>query len=238
MLTIRLFWQPHLFAGETRVSYRTFREPVGSYLCFAEATCCSRPQLQGSFLINFFSSSTDKRKIPGVSVKRGFRRRSGVLQRAGSGWKRDPLHFSSQSLQSGCSFELVFLLVPSQVLVFCTTARITALLAEFYKKLGMNTLEIHSRKSQSFRNKVSDEFRKSPGGVIMFTSDVSARGVDYPDVTLVLQVPSLNHISVLCSCMPCVAWVLYFANIRAFSFSTLDDISADRNSSRTRAVRS
>jgi superfamily II DNA/RNA helicase len=80
------------------------------------------------------------------------------------------------------------------VLVFCTTARVTALFAEFYKKLGMNTLEIHSRKSQSFRTKVSDEFRNHPGGVIMFTSDVSARGVDYPDVTLVLQVLSLDHV--------------------------------------------
>jgi len=75
-----------------------------------------------------------------------------------------------------------------KVLVFCTTARVTALFAELYKKMGMNTLEIHSRKSQSFRTKVSDEFRKHEGGVIMFTSDVSARGVDYPDVTLVLQV--------------------------------------------------
>ena len=76
------------------------------------------------------------------------------------------------------------------MLVFCTTARVTALFAEFYKNLGMNTLEIHSRKSQSFRTKVSDEFRNHSGGVIMFTSDVSARGVDYPDVTLVLQVLS------------------------------------------------
>ncbi|KAH8934145.1 hypothetical protein BDL97_18G067700 [Sphagnum fallax] len=75
-----------------------------------------------------------------------------------------------------------------KVLVFCTTARVTALMAELYKKLGLNTLEIHSRKSQVFRTRVSDEFRKSRGGVIMFTSDVSARGVDYPDVTLVVQV--------------------------------------------------
>ncbi|CAK9864690.1 unnamed protein product [Sphagnum jensenii] len=75
-----------------------------------------------------------------------------------------------------------------KVLVFCTTARVTALMAELYKKLGLNTLEIHSRKSQVFRTRVSDEFRKSRGGVIMFTSDVSARGIDYPDVTLVVQV--------------------------------------------------
>lgn len=124
------------------------------------------------------------------------------------------------------------------MLVFCTTARVTALFAELYKKLGMNTLEIHSRKSQTFRTKVSDEFRNHPGGVIMFTSDVSARGVDYPDVTLVLQVPSLDHTWVLCSCMPPMPWVLYFAYTGASSFSALDDISAGRNTIRTRAVHS
>ncbi|CAM6120446.1 unnamed protein product [Calypogeia fissa] len=74
-----------------------------------------------------------------------------------------------------------------KVLVFCTTARSTALMAELSTKLGLNTLEIHSRKSQGYRTRVSDTFRNSEGGVIMFTSDVSARGVDYPDVTLVIQ---------------------------------------------------
>ena len=48
-------------------------------------------------------------------------------------------------------------------------------------------LEIHSRKSQSAREKASAAFRNAPEG-ILFTSDVSARGVDYPDVTLVAQV--------------------------------------------------
>ncbi|KAE8709431.1 DEAD-box ATP-dependent RNA helicase 25 [Hibiscus syriacus] len=50
----------------------------------------------------------------------------------------------------------------------------------------MNVREIHSRKSQNYRTKVSDEFRKTKG-LILVTSDVSARGVDYPDVTLVIQ---------------------------------------------------
>lgn len=38
------------------------------------------------------------------------------------------------------------------------------------------------------RTKVAGQFRQG-SGLTMFTSDVSARGVDYPDVTLVLQVP-------------------------------------------------
>ena len=71
--------------------------------------------------------------------------------------------------------------------MFCTTAMVTRLVAELLAELNMNVREIHSRKSQSYRTKVSDEFRKSKS-LILVTSDVSARGVDYPDVTLVIQV--------------------------------------------------
>uniref|UniRef100_A0A0C9S689 ATP-dependent RNA helicase n=1 Tax=Wollemia nobilis TaxID=56998 RepID=A0A0C9S689_9CONI len=74
-----------------------------------------------------------------------------------------------------------------KVLVFCTTAMVTRLVAEVLSELKLNVREIHSRKSQGYRTRVSDEFRKSKG-LILVTSDVSARGVDYPDVTLVIQV--------------------------------------------------
>ncbi|GMI98455.1 PIGMENT DEFECTIVE 340 [Hibiscus trionum] len=77
--------------------------------------------------------------------------------------------------------------VDYKVLVFCTTAMVTKLVADVLRELNLNVREIHSRKSQSYRTKVSDEFRKSKG-LILVTSDVSARGVDYPDVTLVIQV--------------------------------------------------
>lgn len=74
-----------------------------------------------------------------------------------------------------------------QVIVFCTTARVTGLVARLLGELNLNIREIHSRKAQTYRTRVSDEFRKSKG-LILVTSDVSARGVDYPDVTLVIQV--------------------------------------------------
>ena len=76
-----------------------------------------------------------------------------------------------------------------KVIVFFTTARVTGFMAELFNKMGTfgNVLEIHSRKSQSARTKTSDEFRRR-SKVIMFTSDVSARGMDYPDVTFVVQV--------------------------------------------------
>ena len=91
-----------------------------------------------------------------------------------------------------------------KVIVFFTTARLTQLYSELVCGLqaanaegnapdlgflrATRILEIHSRKSQSHRTKVSDVFRDAAGGVCLFTSDVSARGMDYPDVTRVIQV--------------------------------------------------
>lgn len=51
----------------------------------------------------------------------------------------------------------------------------------------MNVREINSRKPQLHRTSVSDEFREAKQ-LILVTSDVSARGMNYPDVTLVIQV--------------------------------------------------
>jgi len=74
-----------------------------------------------------------------------------------------------------------------KVIVFFPTARFTALSAELFLAMGVSVLEIHSRKSQSHRKRVSDTFRQA-SEQILFTSDVSARGMDYPDVTSVIQV--------------------------------------------------
>jgi ATP-dependent RNA helicase MSS116, mitochondrial len=81
-----------------------------------------------------------------------------------------------------------------KIIVFFTTARLTGFMAELFNSLqnmkngsGNKILEIHSRKSQAARTKASDQFRAAKTA-IMFSSDVSARGLDYPDVTFVLQV--------------------------------------------------
>ncbi|KAK1948299.1 DEAD-box ATP-dependent RNA helicase 25 [Phytophthora citrophthora] len=75
-----------------------------------------------------------------------------------------------------------------KVIVFLPTARSAQFMAQLFQAAGFpNVLEMHSRKSQSARTKAADAFRKGKK-VIMFSSDVSARGVDYPDVSLVLQV--------------------------------------------------
>ena len=75
-----------------------------------------------------------------------------------------------------------------KIIVFFTTARLTQLASEIFNKIaGFDVMEIHSRKSQSHRTKVSARFREGRS-VIMFTSDVTARGMDYPDVSKVVQV--------------------------------------------------
>lgn len=79
----------------------------------------------------------------------------------------------------------------SKVIAFFPTANLVAFYAAILNdKLGHQVLEIHSRKSQSYREKASEAFRKSPSATLL-SSDVSARGVDYPDVSHVVQV-SLN----------------------------------------------
>ncbi|EPQ32295.1 uncharacterized protein PFL1_06833 [Pseudozyma flocculosa PF-1] len=85
----------------------------------------------------------------------------------------------------------------SKVIVFAPTTKMTQMLAEVLKDTqkilpaGRSTAlyEIHSKKDQNQRFKVSDRFRKDQSGAsILITSDVSARGVDYPGTSRVIQV--------------------------------------------------
>jgi ATP-dependent RNA helicase MSS116 len=76
-----------------------------------------------------------------------------------------------------------------KIIVFFTTANVTAYMGNLFQALNLDVLQIHSRLSQSARTKTSDNFRLGKDK-ILFSSDVSARGMDYPDVTFVLQVGS------------------------------------------------
>jgi len=79
----------------------------------------------------------------------------------------------------------------SRVIVFFPTARI----AQFYRSIfsrmdfSVEIFELHQKKSAVFRKKTQSRYRRCPGS-ILFTSDISARGVDYPDIGLVVQVGS------------------------------------------------
>ncbi|XP_057512753.1 probable DEAD-box ATP-dependent RNA helicase 48 isoform X1 [Actinidia eriantha] len=76
--------------------------------------------------------------------------------------------------------------VDYKVIVFCTTAMVTSLVFLLLREMKLNVREIHTRKPQLYRTRISDEFREAKR-LILVTSDVSARGMNYPDVTLVLQ---------------------------------------------------
>ena len=78
------------------------------------------------------------------------------------------------------------------VVFFPTTAQcqfFSHLFNEIYK---IPVLEIHSKKTQANGTKVSSNFRKFTKG-ILFTTDVSARGVDYPNVSHVIQYGSAEN---------------------------------------------
>ncbi|KAJ3110324.1 hypothetical protein HK100_003078 [Physocladia obscura] len=92
--------------------------------------------------------------------------------------------------------------VPARIVVFFNISKKTAYYAKVFQALPefanpsssnrdgkISLYELHARLEQQKRARVSDAFRAnthSPS--VLFTTDVSARGVDYPDVSLVIQV--------------------------------------------------
>jgi len=71
----------------------------------------------------------------------------------------------------------------SKTMVFFPTARATGLACALFKRAGLQAygqeiFEIHSRKSQGQRNAAAEAFKNAKGGVL-FSSDVTARGMDF-----------------------------------------------------------
>lgn len=85
----------------------------------------------------------------------------------------------------------------SKIMVFLQTTRMTLLYASVFKTLrrlypnpAFQQFDIHAQRTQDSRSKISKAFRTAGAGSVLFTTDVSARGVDYPDVSLVIQAGS------------------------------------------------
>jgi len=79
-----------------------------------------------------------------------------------------------------------------KVIVFFPTAKLVKFFATMLTSLDMPVWEMHSRLSQGSRNRVRQEFLQPlQQDRILLTSDVSARGVDYPDITHVIQVRNM-----------------------------------------------
>ncbi|KAF2036575.1 DEAD-domain-containing protein [Setomelanomma holmii] len=83
------------------------------------------------------------------------------------------------------------------IIYFNSTAEVTLAASVFYKLSGgfkrntplngIRAFEIHSKLSQAQRTRAADDFRHCNSG-ILFSSDVTARGMDFPNVTHVIQV--------------------------------------------------
>ena len=69
----------------------------------------------------------------------------------------------------------------SKVMVFLPTARSTGLAAEVFRNIqGLPPIiEIHSRKSQAARSKAAETFKNATSAILL-SSDVAARGMDFP----------------------------------------------------------
>lgn len=82
---------------------------------------------------------------------------------------------------------------PFKAIVYLNTTSLTELSGEIgfsRRREGMSNLPsytIHSKLSQVQRARASESFRKAKSG-ILFSSDVTARGMDFPNVTHVIQV--------------------------------------------------
>ncbi|KAJ4359668.1 uncharacterized protein N0V89_000224 [Didymosphaeria variabile] len=83
------------------------------------------------------------------------------------------------------------------IVYFNSTAEVTLAASVFYKLSGgfkrdkplhgMRAYEIHSKLSQGARTRAADDFRFCKSGVLL-SSDVTARGMDFPNVTHVIQI--------------------------------------------------
>ncbi|KAK0843396.1 hypothetical protein LTS02_016106 [Friedmanniomyces endolithicus] len=77
-----------------------------------------------------------------------------------------------------------------KAIIFGTTANGVGLMYDLFKNLlgrEIDVFELHSRLSQPARIRTTEEFKKAASG-LMFASDVIGRGMDFPNVDLVIQV--------------------------------------------------
>ncbi|KAL4932240.1 DEAD/DEAH box helicase [Aspergillus undulatus] len=77
----------------------------------------------------------------------------------------------------------------SKIIVFGVTANMVSLFAAAFSKglTPLKVFEIHSRLTQVGRTRTTQQFKEANSG-ILFASDVIGRGMDFPNVDLVIQV--------------------------------------------------
>jgi ATP-dependent RNA helicase MSS116 len=80
-----------------------------------------------------------------------------------------------------------------KMMIFLVSAVFTSFMADLARSATDLFIEdMHSKKTQAYREHSARNFSRAKKAVL-FTSDVSARGVDYPNVTLVMQIGSTER---------------------------------------------
>ena len=80
-----------------------------------------------------------------------------------------------------------------KAVIFSSTARQAGLLYNIFGYTGgaapgkLDVFQMHSRMSQTARNRTVEEFKVAKSG-LLFASDVVGRGMDFPDINLVVQI--------------------------------------------------
>ncbi|KAG5457978.1 MAG: P-loop containing nucleoside triphosphate hydrolase protein [Olpidium bornovanus] len=75
-----------------------------------------------------------------------------------------------------------------KIILFCPTIKATMLYSRYLKAAKIRKVyELHSGMPQHLRRATSNRFRRSCHGILV-TTDVTSRGMDYPDVHSVIQV--------------------------------------------------
>lgn len=82
--------------------------------------------------------------------------------------------------------DLYNIISTTQAIIFCNTIRKVEWLAEELEKQNFPITAIHSKMSQDERNNIVDEFRDGKTRLLL-TTDLLSRGIDIPDVNLVLN---------------------------------------------------
>src|SRR5439155_16170485 len=75
---------------------------------------------------------------------------------------------------------------PERTLVFCSTKRMVDQLVEDVRGRGFRAAGLHGDMSQAVREATLNDFRRALIDVLVAT-DVAARGLDIPDVALVVN---------------------------------------------------
>jgi ATP-dependent RNA helicase MSS116 len=80
----------------------------------------------------------------------------------------------------------------AKILVFFPTTAQVQFYTSLFTNLGHRVLQIHSKMTQAMRMNMSDQFRWARKG-ILFTTDITSRGIHYDNVSHVIQVGVANN---------------------------------------------